>query len=94
MHGIDGLFPRKGRPVASGSLVETAIRKNRAVLAPHIGILDGVEEGLVAIAQPSVAAGAAGKVALVVLLERDTRLLSPQIQRTHPIVVEGFWRHL
>jgi hypothetical protein len=96
VHGIDALFPRKGRPVASGSLVERAIQRKRACVAPHIGIVDDeTADGLVAIAQPFIASGSTlSKVALVVLLQRDGKLLEPQIQHTRPIVLVGLRGHL
>ncbi len=93
--GLDGFFPRKNRRVAEGSLVDMAIRKARAHFVERITVLDdGEEEGLAAIANPLVIQGVPVRVALMVLLERNTDLLSPQIRRLNPVVVNTFCRHL
>lgn len=95
VYGGDSLFPRRGRSVVSGSLVDLTIQGKNAHLAQHIALLDGTDEdGLVAIARPLIVSGVSAKVALVVLLEQNRDLLLPQIERLKPIIVEGFHRHL
>ena len=93
--GPAGFFPRKGRRITSGSLVEMAIQDRRPYFTPCITLLDNMEdEGLVAIARPLLVSGIVAKVALVVLLTQDTGLLKSQIERVRPNVVKGFHRHL
>jgi len=41
-----------------------------------------------------VLSGVPAKVALVVLLEQNRDLLTPQIERSKPIIMDGFHRHL
>lgn len=95
MYGGDSLFPRRGRTVIPGSLVDLAIKAKKPQLAQHITLLDNIDEdGLVAIARPLVISGTLAKVALVVLLEQNRDLLQPQIERSKPVIVEGFHRHL
>jgi len=95
VYGVDRLFPRKGRAVVPGSLVDLAIRGKGPHLAGHITLLDSMDEdGLVAMARPLITAGAPAKVALAVLLEQNRDLLLPQIERLKPAIVEGFHRHL
>ena len=93
-HGC--FFPKKGKPVIPGSLVDRAIDKKRAHLARRITMLDdGTDEGLTAIASPMIDRNhGATKVALVVLLDQNLELLTPQIKRLEPTIVEGFHRHL
>jgi hypothetical protein len=92
---VDGLFPRKGRPVEPGSLVDTAIKRKRSCLVERITLLEEYDdEGLVAIASPLNISGNITKVALIVLLSLNKNLLEPQIKRTKPVVIEGFHRHL
>ena len=93
--GGDSLFPRRGRTVVPGSLVDLAIQEKKPHLAQHITLLDSTDEdGLVAIARPSIISGVRAKVALVVLLEQNRDLLLPQIERSKPTIVEGFHKHL
>jgi hypothetical protein len=95
-HGVDGFFPKKGRPVAPGSLVDMAINKKKAHLVRQISILeDRTDEGLTAIARPLIdPKSGVIKVALVVMLTHDGHLLDPQIERAKPVTVENFHRHL
>lgn len=95
-HGFPGFFPRKGYPVATGSLVEMAINKKKAHLVRHITILeDMVDEGLTAMARPLMEAKTGlARVALVVTLNHDGHLLQPQIEKVKPVVIEHFHRHL
>ncbi len=94
--GGAGFFPRKGRPVLAGSLVDIAIRDKKACLARQITIIDDMTDGgLTAIAKPLIDPNVgAVKVALVVLLARDAHLLRPQIEKAKPITLDGFHRHL
>ena len=99
IHGFYGFFPRKGHQVVPGALVDMAINTGRAHLVRHITILDDVDDmednGLIALAQPLVISGTApSKVALVVLLECDRQKLAPQIERTKPVVIDSFHKHL
>lgn len=95
VYGGDGLFPRKGRAVVTGSLVDLVIRGEKPYLAQRITLLDDTyEDGLVAIARPLIISGVLTKVALVVLLDQNRDLLLPQIDRSRPTIVEGFHRHL
>ncbi len=95
MYGGDGLFPRKGRTVVPDSLVDLAIQGKKPYLAQRITLLDSRDdEGLIALAKPLVLSGVPAKVALVVLLEQNRDLLTPQIERLKPVIVEGFHGHL
>ena len=96
VHGVEDLFPRKGRQVIPGSLVSQVILEGRPCFVRRITLLDyNDEEGLTAIAQPYASReNVTTKVALVVLLEHDGRLLQPQLERTRPIAIEHFHRHL
>lgn len=96
VHGLDGFFPRRGHSVVPDSLVDMAIRTRKAHLVPHITILDDMEDdGFVAMAQPLVLSRAKpSKVGLVVLLQEDKATLGPQIERTEPIIIEHFYKHL
>jgi hypothetical protein len=95
VYGADNLFPRRGRTVVPGSLVDLVIQRGRPHIAQHITLVDSADEdGLVAIARPLMITGAPAKVALVVLLEQNGDLLLPQIERSKPTTVEGFHRHL
>jgi hypothetical protein len=94
VYGLDGLFPRRGRPVTPGSLVDMAIKKGKPHIA-HITLTDDIDdEGLAAIARPLMISGKVAKTALVVLLGRNLDLFQPQINRSNPVSVEGFLRHL
>lgn len=95
-HGFDGFFPKKGKTVNPGSLVDMAISKKKAYLVRQITILDNkTDEGLTAIARPLIDPNTgAVKVALVVLLAHDGHLLEPQIEMAKPVIVGSFHRHL
>ncbi len=95
VYGLNGFFPRKGRVVSPGSLVDMAIRTGGPHVAERITLTDdSYDEGLAAIASPQMIQGVATKVVLTVLLSRNSDLLAPQLERTHPVSVEGFHRHL
>ena len=94
VYGTDGLFPRKGRAVVPGSLVDTVVKAKKSYLARCITLLDSKDDdGLVALARPLNISGIPAKIALVVLLGLNRNLLAPQIERTRPAVVHGFHRH-
>ena len=81
--------------IVSGSLVDLAIRGKKPYLTQRITLIDDTDEdGLVVIARPLIISGDPVKVALVVLLEQNRDLLQPQIERSNPLIVEGFHRHL
>ena len=93
--GTSGFFPRKGRKVMPGSLVDMTIREGKPYLVEYIILADDMEDdGLVAIARPQMIVGHPAKVALVALLARNRKLLEPQIERIKPAVVKGFHGHL
>ena len=95
IYGADGLFPRKGRAVVPGSLVDMVIKGKTPYLVQRITVLDsGEDDGLAALARPLIVSGTPTKVALVVLLGNNRNLLGPQIERTSPTIIEGFHRHL
>lgn len=95
VYGLEGFFPRKGRDVMPGSLVEMTIRKGKPHIAEYITLLDDMEDdGLVAIARPLMIQECPAKVALVVLMVRNRDLLVAQVERINPLVVKGFHRHL
>lgn len=96
VYGIDELFPRRGHSVIPGSLVDMTIGTGKSHLVRRITLLDDMEDdGLIAIAQPLMLPRVKpAKVGLVVLLQGDGRLLEPQIERTRPVVVESFHKHL
>ena len=95
IYGVDGLFPRKGRPVVPGSLVDMVIKEKKPYLVKRITLLDSREDdGLVALARPLCISGEPAKVALVVVLSSNFRLLQPQIERISPVELEEFYRHL
>ena len=96
VHGVEGLFPRKGHQVIPGSLVSRVILEGRPYFVRRITLLDDDdEEGLTAIAQPYAPWGnITTKVALVVILGQDRELLRPQLERNTPIVIEHFHQHL
>lgn len=95
-HDFDGFFPRKGRSVIPGSLVDMAINNKKAHLVRRITIFeDETDEGLTAIAGPLIDPNSGAiKVALVVLLAQDGHLLGQQIERAKPVMVEDFHQHL
>jgi len=95
IYGADGLFPRKGRTVSSGSLVDRVIKTKKPHMASRITIMDSRDDdGLVAVARPLAISGDIAKIALVVMLAHNTGLLQPQIDNIKPIVVEEFHKHL
>jgi len=95
IYGADGLFPRKGRSVLPGSLVDMVIKTKKPHIVSRITILDSRDDdGLTAIATPLVIRGTLVKVAQVVLLGNNRNLLVPQIERTSPTIIEEFHRHL
>jgi len=95
VYGTDGLFPRKGRAVVPGSLVDMVVKAKKSYLAQCITLLDSKDDdGLVALARPLNISGIPAKIVLVVLLGLNRNLLAPQIERTRPAVVDGFHRHL
>ena len=91
----DRFFPKKGRTVVPGSLVDMAIERKRSCLVQRITILDNIEEdGLAAIARPLLISGIPTKAALVVLMAQNGNLLEPQIERTRPTIIREFHGHL
>ena len=95
VYGLDGFFPRKGREVILGSLVDVTIKSRQPYLAEQVTLIDDAEdEGLVAIAQPLLIHEAPIKVALIVLLSRNKNLLEKQILRIRPAIINGFHGHL
>lgn len=95
VYGLDGLFPRKGRAALPGSLVDMAIKTGKPHIAERITLTDDWdEEGLTAIANPQVIQDFPAKVVLTVFMARDRNRLTPQVERIHPLAVEGFHRHL
>jgi hypothetical protein len=93
--GLDGFFPRKNRRVTPGSLVEMTIKKGRPHLVEQITLMDDMaDDGLVAIANPLMIQECPAKVVLTVLMMRNRNLITPQVERICPLVVDGFHRHL
>ena len=90
VYGLNGFFPRKGRELISGSLVDLAIKSGVPYLGERLTLTDDVEEeGFCAIAQPLLIQGTPIKIILMVLLSRNKNLLEKQISRTSPIVISG-----
>jgi len=95
VNGVDGLFPKKGRPVEPGSLVDMTLQRKRPHIVDRITLLDSRDdEGLVAIARPLNISGATAKVALIVLMGLNRNLLTPQVEGAKPVTIEEFHRHL
>jgi len=95
IHGLNGFFPKKGREVEPGSLVDMTIKEGRPHIAERITLLDEMDdEGLVAIANPLMIKDRAAKVVFMALVMQNSSLLEPQVNRVNPVVVEGFHRHL
>jgi hypothetical protein len=93
--GLDGFFPRKNRAVTTGSLVDMTIKEGKTHLVEQITLLDDMDdEGLVAVANPLMIQGQPAKVVLMVLLSHNRELLSPQVEKLNPVMVERFHRHL
>ena len=95
IYGADGLFPRKGKGVIPGSLVDMVIKEKKPCLAKRISVLESRDDdSLVALASPVFVSGSPDKVTLVSLLSHNIKLLQPQIDRIQPVIIEGFHRHL
>lgn len=96
VYGVDRLFPRKGWSVAPGSLVDMAIRERKPYFVRRITLFDDTEDdSLIGIAQPLIAARSRlSKVALVVLFQQVEHHLWPQIERTRPVIIDSFHKHL
>lgn len=95
VYGLEGFFPRKNRPVTPGSLVDMTIKEGKSHLVEQITLLDDADnEGLVAVANPLMIQGQPAKVTLMVLLSHNKELLSPQVEKLKPVLVERFHRHL
>lgn len=95
VYGLNGFFPRKGRGLVPGSLVDMAIKNNQSYLGERVTLTDDVEEeGFMAIAKPLMIEGTPIKATLTVMLSRDKNLLEKQISQTHPIVIDGLHGHL
>ena len=90
VYGADGFFPKKGHGVAAGSPVDKVIRTGKTHLVNHIAFSEDVDDGgLVAIAQPlMLPASKPGKIAVIMMLESDSRNLEPQIAKSNPLVIE------
>ncbi|WP_046960771.1 ImmA/IrrE family metallo-endopeptidase [Dehalococcoides sp. UCH007] len=95
VYGLDGFFPRKNRSVTVGSLVEMTIKEGKSHMVEQISLLDEMEdEGLIAIANPLLIQNQPAKVILMVLLSHNRDLLSPQVEKMKPVIVERFHQHL
>ena len=95
VYGLDGFSPRKNRLVTAGSLVDMTIKQGKSHLVEQITLLDDMEdEGLVAIANPLMIQDQPAKVILMVLLSHNRDLLSPQVEKVKPVIVERFHQHL
>jgi len=95
VYGLDSFFPRKNQGVTLGSLVDMTIKKGKPYFIEKITLLDGMDDvGLAAIANPFSIQGVPSKVVLLVLLTQNKELLSPQVTRLNPVVVDGFHLHL
>jgi len=93
--GLNGFFPRKGRALSPGSLVDLAMKSGQSYLGEHITITDDTEEeGFTAIAQPLLIQETPIKVTLMVLLSRNKNLLEKQFLRNHPTVISNLHGHL
>lgn len=95
IYGLDAFFPRKGRQVIPGSLVDMTIKKRRPHYCQHISMARELEAGLSAITQPITnGGGTLTRIILVALLDRSINLLESQVERANPIIVESLDRHL
>ena len=90
VYGVDGLFPRKGHKVVSGSLVDRAIKTGKAQFVEYITFSDDVDDfGLTAVAQPLLLPEfKQSKIALIAMLKSDGQKLEPQIEKTNATVIE------
>jgi len=95
IYGGDGLFPRKGKAVMPGSLVDMVIKEHRPFLGRRISVLESRDDdSLVALAIPVPVNGSPAKVILISMLSYNIKLIQPQIDRLKPVIIEGFHRHL
>jgi len=96
IYSLEGLFPRKGHKVTPESLADMAIKTGKTHLVEQITLVDGTEDnGLFAIAQPLLLApNKPGKVTLITLLKEEAQKLKPQIEKTNPVIINSFHRHL
>lgn len=95
VYGLDSFFPRKNRAVAAGSLVEMTIKAGKSHMVEHITLLnEGEDEGLTAISNPVLIQNQPTKVILMVLLSHNRELISPQVEKVEPVIVERFHQHL
>ena len=92
--GTDQLFPRKGKVLTDGSLVDLSIKTCKSYFAPRITLTDETDdEGLSAISSPLLKAQKPLKVCLTVMLSRNLKLFDPQIEKINPEIVDGFHQH-
>jgi hypothetical protein len=95
VHGLNSFFPKKGGEVVPGSLVDMTIKEGKSHMAEFVTLIDEMDdEGLVAIAHPLMIKDRAAKVVLVALMGRDRDILTPQINRVNPVVIEMIHQHL
>jgi hypothetical protein len=72
-----------------------AIKQGKPHFAEKITLLHGNDDvGLAALANPFLIRDVPSKVVLMVLLAPNKRLLSPQVARLNPAVIDGFHLHL
>jgi hypothetical protein len=89
------LFPRKGRSVVSGSLVDEAIQRRVPCLVERIVTSETENVGhLTAIAQPIIYGDTIYRVTLVAVLRQDRDAIQPQVERVNPVIVPNFYQHL
>jgi hypothetical protein len=94
VYGLNGFFPRKGREIISGSMVDLVIKSGQSYLGEKVTLTDDTEEeGFTAIAQPLLIRETPIKVTLMVLLSRNKDLLEKQILRTNPVTLKGLCGH-
>lgn len=91
IYSADGLFPRKGRGITEGSIVDLALKTGR----PHLGriaIHDDDDLGVLALVRPLVISDEPVKAVLTVILQTDRNKMEPQIERIKPVELDGFLR--
>jgi len=90
IYGADGFFPRKGHEIIPGSPVEKVIKTGKTYLINNIAFSDNIDDGgFIAIARPLILqASKPNKVALIMMLNSDSRNLEPQIEKTNPVIIE------